>query len=200
MPRGIPRRSPDRADLPLRASTATRTCRRWKGVRRSQYDTLVKSVFHTGRFASEELVEGHASGSSRTGSGRRACSGRCGAPSGHSVADLLPRVPHPTLVIWGANDQVLSDVPGAIRRGRPDPQGPPGRHPQVRPRAPDREGPAGQPARRPLTSRTSSRPIPPALDPSRFLASQEARAKPDSSALRGRLTSRESPDTALSLR
>jgi abhydrolase domain-containing protein 6 len=24
-------------------------------------------------------------------------------------------VPHPTLVIWGENDRVLSDVPGAVR-------------------------------------------------------------------------------------
>ena len=34
---------------------------------------------------------------------------------GHSVADLLGRVSHPTLVIWGATDQVLSNVPGSIR-------------------------------------------------------------------------------------
>jgi len=34
---------------------------------------------------------------------------------GHSVAELLEQVPHPTLVIWGADDNVLSDVPGSIR-------------------------------------------------------------------------------------
>jgi hypothetical protein len=34
---------------------------------------------------------------------------------GHSVSNLLPLVSQPTLVIWGANDRVLSDVPGAIR-------------------------------------------------------------------------------------
>ena len=37
------------------------------------------------------------------------------ATVGHSVEPLLERVTQPTLVIWGANDRVLSDVPGAIR-------------------------------------------------------------------------------------
>ncbi len=34
---------------------------------------------------------------------------------GHSVAPLLELVPHPTLVIWGADDKVISDVPGSMR-------------------------------------------------------------------------------------
>ena len=34
---------------------------------------------------------------------------------GHSVAPLLHEVEPPTLVIWGADDRILSDVPGAIR-------------------------------------------------------------------------------------
>ena len=40
---------------------------------------------------------------------------RCEARSGIRWPQLLPMVRHPTLVIWGANDRVLSDVPGAIR-------------------------------------------------------------------------------------
>ena len=34
---------------------------------------------------------------------------------GHSVAPLLARVPHPTLMIWGTDDHVISDVRGSIR-------------------------------------------------------------------------------------
>src|SRR5262249_4858331 len=34
---------------------------------------------------------------------------------GHSVAPLLPEVTQPTLVIWGADDRVLSDVAGSIQ-------------------------------------------------------------------------------------
>jgi pimeloyl-ACP methyl ester carboxylesterase len=34
---------------------------------------------------------------------------------GHSVAPLLERVPHPCLVIWGAEDRVIADIPGSIR-------------------------------------------------------------------------------------
>jgi pimeloyl-ACP methyl ester carboxylesterase len=85
-----------------------------EGVRRSQYDTLVKSVFHKGRFASEELVRAFE----RKFQDRKWKKGvlrTLRGTVGHSVADLLPLVPHPTLVIWGESDQVLSDVPGAIR-------------------------------------------------------------------------------------
>jgi pimeloyl-ACP methyl ester carboxylesterase len=34
---------------------------------------------------------------------------------GHSVADLLASVRCPCLFIWGAEDRVIADVPGAIR-------------------------------------------------------------------------------------
>ena len=34
---------------------------------------------------------------------------------GHSVADLLDQVPHSTLLIWGSDDRVISDVAGSIR-------------------------------------------------------------------------------------
>jgi hypothetical protein len=85
-----------------------------EGVKRSQYDTLVKSVFHKGRFASEDLVKAFE----RKFQDRKWKKGvlrTLRGTVGHSVAPLLPLVPHPTLVIWGASDRVLSDVPGAIR-------------------------------------------------------------------------------------
>ncbi len=85
-----------------------------EGVKRSQYDTLVKSVFHKGRFATEDLVKAFE----RKFQDRKWKKGvlrTLRGTVGHSVADLLPLVPHPTLVIWGAGDLVISDVPGSIR-------------------------------------------------------------------------------------
>jgi pimeloyl-ACP methyl ester carboxylesterase len=85
-----------------------------EGVRRSQYDTLVRSVFFRGHFASEALVDVIA----------RKFQDRCWKKGvlrtlrgtvGHSVAPLLRQVAQPTLVIWGANDRVISDVAGSIR-------------------------------------------------------------------------------------
>ena len=34
---------------------------------------------------------------------------------GHSVNPLLEQVPHPTLLIWGSDDRVISDVAGSMR-------------------------------------------------------------------------------------
>jgi abhydrolase domain-containing protein 6 len=85
-----------------------------EGVKRSQYDTLVKSVFHRCHFASEELVKAFE----RKFQDRKWKKGvlrTLRGTVGHSVAPLLPFVPHPTLVIWGATDRVLSDVGGSIR-------------------------------------------------------------------------------------
>jgi pimeloyl-ACP methyl ester carboxylesterase len=85
-----------------------------EGVKRSQYDTLVKSVFHKGRFATDDLVKAFE----RKFQDRKWKKGvlrTLRGTVGHSVASLLALVPHPTLVIWGASDMVLSNVPGAIR-------------------------------------------------------------------------------------
>jgi len=85
-----------------------------EGVKRSQYDTLVKSVFHKGRFATGDLVKAFE----RKFQDRKWKKGvlrTLRGTVGHSVAELLPLVPHPTLVVWGATDHVLSDIPGAIR-------------------------------------------------------------------------------------
>lgn len=85
-----------------------------EGVRRSQYDTLVNSVFHRAGFASEELIEAI----SRKFHSRRWKKGvlrTLRGTVGHSVAPLLGRVNHPTLIIWGDDDRVISDVPGSVR-------------------------------------------------------------------------------------
>ncbi|MBX6312561.1 MAG: alpha/beta fold hydrolase [Isosphaeraceae bacterium] len=85
-----------------------------EGVRRSQYDTLVKSVFHSKRFATEELVDAIG----RKFQDRKWKKGvlrTLRGTIGHSVAPLLERVPHPCLVIWGAEDKVIADIPGSIR-------------------------------------------------------------------------------------
>ena len=87
-----------------------------EGVRRSQYDTLVKSVFHRTHFASDELVQVIE----RKFQDRRWKKGvvrTLRGTVGHSVAPLLPLIPHPTLLIWGENDHVLSDVAGSVRAG-----------------------------------------------------------------------------------
>lgn len=84
-----------------------------EGVRRSQYDTLVRSVFHSPRFASEDLI----TAIERKFQDRRWKRGVLHVlrgTVGHSVGDLLELVPHPTLLIWGADDHVIADVPGSI--------------------------------------------------------------------------------------
>lgn len=85
-----------------------------EGVRRSQYDTLVGSVFHRGQFATDELVEAIE----RKFQDRKWKKGvlrTLRGTVGHSVTDQLDRVPHPTLVIWGAEDKILGDLKGSIR-------------------------------------------------------------------------------------
>ena len=85
-----------------------------EGVRRSNYESLVKSVFYRDHFVSDDLVQALA----RKFQNRKWKKGvlrTLRATVGHSVGSLLEHVTQPTLVIWGANDRVLSDVPGAIR-------------------------------------------------------------------------------------
>jgi len=84
-----------------------------EGVRRSNYGAVVKSVFYRDHFASEDLVQAFE----RKFQDRKWKKGivrTLRGTVGHSVAKLLPMVPHSTLVIWGANDRVLTDVRGAI--------------------------------------------------------------------------------------
>jgi abhydrolase domain-containing protein 6 len=85
-----------------------------EGVRRSQYDTLVRSVFHHKRFATDELVDAIG----RKFKDRKWKKGvlrTLRGTVGHSVAPLLEQVPHPCLAVWGAEDRVIADVPGSIR-------------------------------------------------------------------------------------
>lgn len=87
-----------------------------EGVRRSNYDSLVNSVFHRSHFASASFIEGieHKFQNRKWKKGvLRTLRGTLG----HSVAPLLDRVSNPTLLIWGENDRVLSDVAGSVRAG-----------------------------------------------------------------------------------
>ncbi len=85
-----------------------------EGVRRSQYDKLVGSVFHKGQFASDELI----AAIERKFQDRKWKKGvlrTLRGTVGHSVGDLLEQVPHPTLVVWGSDDQIIADIPGSVR-------------------------------------------------------------------------------------
>ena len=98
---------------------------------------------------------------------------------GHSVAPLLPLVPHPTLMIWGANDRVISDVAGSIRAAD--------QILKVRQVVIPKCGHAPQIEKSRLVNqlvlrflRDKLKTIPPALDPARFLAKQDRRRGPGS--------------------
>lgn len=146
-----------------------------EGVRRSNYGALIKSVFFHGHFASEDMVDAFR----RKFQDRRWKQGVVRAlrgTVGHSVAPLLPRVPAPTLVIWGADDQILSDVRGSIRAAA--------RIPQVRQVVIPKCGHAPQIEKARLVNRLISlylrdrlRSVHPALDPRRFLFAEEPRPR-----------------------
>jgi abhydrolase domain-containing protein 6 len=85
-----------------------------EGVRRSQYDTLVRSVFHKRQFASEELIDAIAH-KFQDRKWKKGVLRTLRGTVGHTVAPLLEQVPHPCLVIWGADDKVIADIPGSIR-------------------------------------------------------------------------------------
>jgi abhydrolase domain-containing protein 6 len=138
-----------------------------EGVKRSNYESLVKSVFHRDHFVSDGLAQALE----RKFQDRKWKKGvlrTLRATVGHSVAPLLELVPHPTLVIWGANDRVLSDVPGAIRAAE--------RILKVRQVVIPKCGHAPQIEKPRLVNHLISRylrdklkAIPPALEPARFL-------------------------------
>jgi abhydrolase domain-containing protein 6 len=146
-----------------------------EGVRRSNYESLVKSVFHRDHFVSDGLAQALE----RKFQDRKWKKGvlrTLRATVGHSVAPLLERVPHPTLVIWGANDRVLSDVPGAIRAAE--------RILKVRQVVIPKCGHAPQIEKPRLVNHLISRylrdklkTIPPAFEPARFLSQHMASVK-----------------------
>jgi pimeloyl-ACP methyl ester carboxylesterase len=142
-----------------------------EGVRRSNYGDLIRSVFFHGHFASDDLVQAFR----RKFQDRRWKLGlirTLRGTVGHSVASLLPRVEAPTLVIWGAEDRILSDVPGSIRAAN--------RIPRVRQVVIPRCGHAPQIEKARLVNQLISRylrdklnTVHPALDPRRLLARPE---------------------------
>lgn len=149
------------------------------GVRRSQYDTLVKSVFHSPRFASEGLVDAFGlkfqdrkwkKGVLRTLRGT----------VGHSVNPLLEQIPHPCLVVWGSEDKVIADVPGSIRAAD--------RMLKARQVVIPKCGHAPQIEKARLVNRLvlhflrgSLKTIPPALEPGRFMAQERLGPRPPKS-------------------
>ena len=85
------------------------------GVRRSDYESIVKSVFHKrSHFATDSLV-GVIEEKFQSRKWKKGVLRTLRGTVGHSVADLLEVVPHPTLLIWGSDDRVISDVAGSIR-------------------------------------------------------------------------------------
>jgi pimeloyl-ACP methyl ester carboxylesterase len=146
-----------------------------EGVKRSQYDTLVKSVFHRPHFASDTLVEA-ISRKFQDRQWKKGVLRTLRGTVGHSVAPLLPTTAQPTLVIWGANDRVISDVTGSVRAARQLPRG----RQVVIPRC----GHAPQIEKSRLVNqlvlrfiRDKLKNVPPALDPARFLETQERRSQ-----------------------
>jgi pimeloyl-ACP methyl ester carboxylesterase len=146
-----------------------------EGVKRSQYDTLVKSVFHRGHFANEGLVEA-IEDKFQNRKWKKGVLRTLRGTVGHSVAPLLGQIPHPTLVIWGENDRVLSDIAGSVRaadrilkvRQVVIPNC--GHAPQI-----EKSRLVNQLVHRFLRDRLRS--IPPTLDPNRFLEKDDRRRR-----------------------
>lgn len=84
------------------------------GVRRSDYDSLVRSVFHKSQFAGEELVEA-IEAKFRDRKWKKGVLRTLRGTVGHSVGSLLAEVQHETLLIWGQDDRIIADIPGSIR-------------------------------------------------------------------------------------
>ncbi len=85
-----------------------------EGVRRSNYDMLVKSVFHHKRFATEDLVAS-IEAKFQDREWKKGVLRTLRGTVEHSVSHLLATTPHPCLFIWGLEDKVISDVRGSIR-------------------------------------------------------------------------------------
>ncbi len=140
-----------------------------EGVRRSQYGTLVKSVFHKERFASEELVEAIAA-KFQDRVWKKGVLKTLRGTVGHSVRDLLSQIESPTLFLWGSEDKVIADVKGSIRTVTEQ-------MPHARQVVIPKCGHAPQIEKARLVNQLVKRflrdkwkPTPPSLDPFRFLA------------------------------
>ena len=146
-----------------------------EGVRRSNYEALVKSVFHREHFASDELVQAVA----RKFQNRKWKKGRAEDAAGHGGAFGGAAAgrgsPADTRDLGGERSR-------ALRRARRDPRRPPDR--RVRQVVIPKCGHAPQIERPGLVNhlisrylRDQLRTIPPALEPSRFLGQHEEPVK-----------------------
>lgn len=92
-----------------------------QGVRRHDATAMVKSVFHNPRKADPRLA-----GYYKTAfADRRWRTGFIKTVRGtlnHSIREILPRLPHPTLMVVGLNDQIVDPVQ-ALEAGRKLPKG-----------------------------------------------------------------------------
>ena len=84
------------------------------GVRRSQYASMVQSVFHRGAHASDPIVKAMEA-NLQNRKWKKGFVRTVRGTVGHSVAPLLELVPHSALLIWGADDRVIADVPGSMK-------------------------------------------------------------------------------------
>ena len=142
-----------------------------EGVKRSQYDTLVNSVFHRAHFASDDLIEA-IEAKFHNRKWKKGVLKTLRGTVGNSVAPLLEQVSQPTLVIWGESDHVISDVAGSVRAGTRIRKGRQvvipkcGHAPQI-----EKARLVNQLTTRFLRDKLKS--IPPTLDPARFLEKHE---------------------------
>ncbi len=139
-----------------------------EGVRRSDYDALVKSVFHRRSHSSADLLTQAIERKFQSRKWKKGVLRTLRGTVGHSVAGLLGQVPQPTLLIWGSDDRVISDVAGSIRAA--------GRLPRGRQVVLPKCGHAPQIEKARLVNtlitgflRDRLKAIPPMLDPARFL-------------------------------
>ena len=152
-----------------------------EGVRRSRYDTLVRSVFHRRHMACDELV-GAIERKFQNRRWKKGVLRTLRGTLGHSVAPLLSRVAHPTLILWGGDDRVLSDVAGSVRAAE--------QIPDVRQVVIPGCGHAPQIEKARLVNRLVTRflrddlrALPPALEPFRFLDARRAVGLPRDAAV-----------------
>ena len=85
-----------------------------EGVKRSNYHALVNSVFHRSHVAAADIVD-VIEQKFQNRRWKKGVLRTLRGTVGNSVAPILDRVANPTLIIWGANDRVLSNVPGSVR-------------------------------------------------------------------------------------
>lgn len=142
------------------------------GVRRSRSDTLVNSVFHRRHGSADELAD-TIGAKFQDRLWKKGVLRTLRGTVGHSVEARLPDLRPPTLVLWGDEDRILSDVPGSVRAAA--------RIPGVTQAVLPRCGHAPQIEQAARVNRLVTRfllgrldEVPPALDAARYLARQAA--------------------------